>query len=163
MSSPIEVDQSDHTPETLESMSHECKDDNLGRRLRAIAMILRGVSRGEVGHAHGVDRQTVRDWVIRFNEFGPDGLRDQPRGGGTCRLSEDQLAELAEILKEGPSVERDGVFRWRIRDVRDWILTRFGVTYTLEGARGLMHRLLQPDPSAHPSEDKLCRSGKNLQ
>ena len=107
-----------------------------------------------------MDRQTVRDWVIRFNEAGPDGLRDLRYGGGTCRLNEEQRAELAEILKAGPSVEQDGVCRWRIRDLKDWILNRFDVPYTLEGVRGLIHRSgfrnLSPRP-IHPKANPVAQ------
>ena len=78
--------------------------------------------------------------MIRFNDSGPDGLRDLRYDGGACRLSEGQRAELAEIVEVGPSVEQDGVCRWQIRDFRDWILNRFGVPCTLEGVRGLIHR-----------------------
>ena len=143
MTAPVEIDRYRHTPEALESMSHGCTDERFARRLRGIAMILRGASRGDAPRAQGpggMDRQTVRDWVIPINDTGPDGLRDLRYGGGTCRLSEERRAKLAEIVEAGPSVEQDGVCRWRIRDLRDWILNRFGVPYTPESARSLMHR-----------------------
>ena len=160
MTAPVEIDRSRHTPEALESMSRGCTDERFARRLRGIALILRGASRGDAARAQGVDRQTVRDWVIRFNDSGPDGLRDLRYGGGTCRLSKEQRAELAEILEAGPSVEQDGVCRWRIRDLRDWILNRFDVPYTLEGVRGLIHRLgfrnLTPRP-IHPKTNPVAQ------
>ena len=160
MTAPVEIDRSKHTPEALESMSRECKDERFARRLRGIAMILRGASRGDVARAQGVDTQTVRDWVIRYNDSGADGLRDLRYAGGTCRLSEEQRAELAEILKAGPSVEQDGVCRWRLRDLRDWILNRFDVSYTIEGVRGLIHRSgfrnLSPRP-IHPKANPVAQ------
>ena len=160
MTAPVEIDRSKHTPDALESMSRECKDDRFARRLRGIAMILRGASRGDVARAQGVDTQTVRDWVIRFNDSGADGLRDLRYAGGTRRLNEEQRAELAEILKAGPSVEQDGVCRWRLRDLRDWILNRFDVSYTIEGVRGLIHRSgfrnLTPRP-IHPKANPVAQ------
>ena len=142
MTAPVEIDRSKHTPEARETMSRGCKDERFARRLRGIAMILRGASREEAARGQDVDIQTVRDWVIRFNEAGPDGLRDLRRGGGTCRLNEEQRAELTEIMEAGPSVKRDGVCRWRIRDLKDWLLNRFGVPYT-------------PDASTHATTERL--------
>ena len=141
MPPPIEISRTDHTPEALERLSRECKDDAFARRLRALSMVLRGAGRMEVARAQGVDRQTVHDWVRRFNEAGPDGLRDQPRGGSSCRLRTEQQEELVAVLETGPDLEREGICRWRLVDLSDWIQNHFGVKYTLEGVRGLIHRL----------------------
>ena len=165
MPPPIEISRADHTPEALERLSRECKDDAFARRLRAVSMVLRGFSREDVARAQGVDRQTIRDWVLRFNEAGPDGLRDQPRGGSSCRLRAEQLEALVAVLETGPDPEREGICRWRLADLSDWIRSHFGVTYTLEGARGLIHRLgfrsLSPrpiHPKANPEAQETFRN-----
>ncbi|MDE0306947.1 MAG: IS630 family transposase [Albidovulum sp.] len=130
------------------------------RRFLAVAMILRGATRREAATAHGVDRQTIRDWVARFNEAGPDGLGDKPRGGSAGRLDDSQFEEIARIVEAGPDPARDGVARWRLRDLRDWIDERFGVKFTLEGVRGLIRRLgfrhLSPRPF-HPKSDAAAQ------
>ena len=66
MTAPVEIDRSRHAPEAMESMSYGCIDERFGRRLRGIAMILRGASRADPARVLGLDRQTVCDWVIRF-------------------------------------------------------------------------------------------------
>ncbi len=156
MPPPIEISRADHTPEALERLSRECKDDAFAHRLRAVSMVLRGSSREDVARAQGVDRQTIRDWVLRFNEAGPDGLRDQPRGGSSCRLRAEQQEALVVVLETGPDPAREGICRWRLVDLSDWIRTHFGVKYTLEGVRSLIRRLgfrsLSPRP-IHPKAD----------
>jgi transposase len=74
-----------------------------------------------------MDRQTLRDWVHRYNEEGMEGLIDRPRPGRPSRLSEDQKAELAELIEEGPDVEVHGVVRWRCVDLKGEIKARFDV------------------------------------
>jgi transposase len=75
-----------------------------------------------------MDRQTLRDWVIRYNERGIDGLSDRPHGGGaTSKLSDEEKAQLACWVRQGPDLAEDGVVRWRLCDLRERILARFFV------------------------------------
>ena len=60
-----------------------------------------------------MDRQTLRNWVHRFNEQGPDGLRDIRSKGHPPRLTKTQLSELAAIVETGPDRAAHGVVRWR--------------------------------------------------
>jgi transposase len=66
-----------------------------------------------------MDRQTLRDWVIRYNEAGVDGLHDLPRSGRPPRLNAVRLAELARLVEEGPDIAVHGVVRWRCVDLVD--------------------------------------------
>ena len=86
------------------------------------------MNRAEAARIGGMDRQTLRDWVHRFNDAGPDGLKDMD-DGPKPRLSPEQLAELAEIVETGPDREPDGVVRWRRVDLKRVIEERFGVDY----------------------------------
>src|SRR3984957_10928955 len=100
----------------------------VARRLLAVALVLEGHSRMEAAKNCGMDRQTLRDWVIRYNEHGIAGLSDLPkRGGAAPKLSVEEKAVLAEWVQQGPDLAEDGVVRWRLRDLRDWILARFFV------------------------------------
>ena len=74
-----------------------------------------------------MDRQTLRDWVHRYNEFGPDGLSNRPKR--KVFLDEDQLKVLSEWLEKGPDPETDGLVRWRVQDVMGKIQKGFGVKY----------------------------------
>ena len=76
-----------------------------------------------------MDRQTLRDWVHRFNAEGPEGLYDKQRPGTSCRLSEAQQQELAAIIEAGPDLAEHGVVRFRLCDLCALVEERFGVTY----------------------------------
>ncbi len=89
--------------------------------------MLDGASRGATARAGGMDRQTLREWVIRYNEEGIKGLRDRPRSGRRPRLSPEQRGELAQLVEDGPDVAEHGVVRWRCQDLKVVIRRRFGV------------------------------------
>ena len=76
-----------------------------------------------------MDRQTLRDWVHRYNELGPEGLNDRSKSGR--KVFEGQLKVV--WLEKGP--ETDGLVRWRVQDVKNKIQTNFGVKYSMEGTR----------------------------
>src|SRR4051794_17691221 len=104
-----------------------CRDARAARRMLALALVLEGGSRAEAARAAGMDRQTLRDWVHRYNAEGLAGLRDRRRPGPRSRLSPEQEAELVAAVERGPDPERDGVVRWRRVDLRALIEARFGV------------------------------------
>lgn len=85
----------------------------MARRLLAIATALESLSREAAARAAWTDRQTLRDWVIRYNRGGPAGLSDHWGDGRPCRLTEGQQATLKAIVLQGPDPEVDGVSTWR--------------------------------------------------
>ncbi len=91
--------------------------------------MLDGTSRDEAARIGGMDRQTLRDWVHRFNAEGPDGLKDIRSKGHPPRLTPAQLATFAEIVETGPDRAKDGVVRWRRIDLKRVVEQRFGVVY----------------------------------
>ncbi len=113
----------------VRALAARAKDAAQARRLLSIAAAYDGMSRGDAARVGGMDRQTLRDWVHRFNEGGPDGLIDRKPGGTAPRLLPAQLEELAGIVEGGPDRERDGVVRWRCLDLKSLIRARFGVDY----------------------------------
>ncbi len=103
-------------------------------------MILEGASRTEAARAQGMELQILRDWVLRYNAEGFEGLADRPRGGSAGWLTEAQLAEVGQWIASGPDLERDGVTRWRVQDLVRKIEEAFGVVYTESGARMMLRR-----------------------
>jgi transposase-like protein len=69
----------------LRRLARRETDGRVTARLFAIANVLDGMSRKAAAEAAGLDRQTLRDWVIRYNERGSEGLRDQPRSGAQAQ------------------------------------------------------------------------------
>ncbi|GLS20568.1 hypothetical protein GCM10007874_35850 [Labrys miyagiensis] len=121
--------RSDYTPAELRRLAASGKHANQSRRLLSLAAVLEGRSREEAARIGGMDRQTLRDWVHQFNEHGPDGLQDHWYKGPSCRLSAEQLSELADIVETGPDRAKDGVVRWRRVDLKRVIEERFGISY----------------------------------
>lgn len=137
----------------LRRLARLSKDTRQARRLLALACVLDGMSRADAARAGGMDRQTLRDWVHRFNEEGPDGLFDRkpPRAR---RLNGDQLQEFVEIVETGPCLERDGVVRWRRIDLQRLIEDRFGVVYHERTISKLLATLGYSHISARPQHPR---------
>jgi transposase len=111
------------------------------RRLLAIAAVYNGMSRAAAATLGGMDRQTLRDWVHRFNTAGPSGLIDRKAPGAAARLTPDQQAKLTALVEAGPKPENDGVVRWRCIDLKALIRRRFGIDYHERTIGKLLSRL----------------------
>ena len=123
----LAITRTDLSAEDLRGQARRAQDGDQACRLVALALVLEGACRMAAARAGGMDRQTLRDWVIRYNEAGVDGLRDRPRSGRRPRLNAEQLAELARLVEEGPDVAVHGVVRWRCIDLQAEIKARFAV------------------------------------
>jgi transposase len=129
-------------------------------RLLALANALDGMARGEAARRAGMDRQTLRDWVIRFNEQGIDGLRDRPKSGRPTWLDEGQMASLRALVLRGADPERDGVSTWRAKDLCRIVEARFGVAYSENGMLRRLHDLglsWQKARPIHPEADRKAQ------
>lgn len=136
------------------------RDGRVAARLLAIANALDGMSRAEAARAAGMDRQTLRDWVIRFNAEGVDGLCDRKRPGGRSFLNEGQQAVLRGLVLRGPDPDRDGVSAWRLVDICRLCRERFGVTYSVSGMFDLLKGLdlsWQKSRPRHPQADAAAQ------
>jgi transposase len=146
----------DYTASDVRKLAAKSKDAKQSRRLLAIAGIYDGMNRTEAAKIGGMDRQTLRDWVHRFNEFGPEGLIDRRHDGPEPKLSSAQKAELARLVEAGPDLVQDGVVRWRRADLKNVIEARFGVVYTERSVSRILHELGFAHLSArprHPAQD----------
>jgi transposase len=121
--------RTDYTAGELRRLAATTRHASQSRRLLSLAAVLDGMNRTDAARIGGMDRQTLRDWVHRFNELGPDGLKDEWSKGNPPRLSPEQLVELAALVEAGPDRARDGVVRWRRVDLQRVIAERFGVVY----------------------------------
>jgi transposase len=134
----------------LRREARRCRDAAAARRMLALALVLEGCPRAEAARHAGMDRQTLRDWVHRYNAEGLAGLRDRLRPGRKPRLTPDQEAELAAVVERGPDPGRDGVVRWRRVDLRALIEARFAVHLHERSVGKLLHRLGFARLSARP-------------
>jgi transposase len=137
-----------------------CRDAKAARRMLALALVLEGGSRDAAARAAGMDRQTLRDWVHRYNAEGLPGLRDRRRPGRKPRLTVEQQAELAAAVERGPDPDRDGVVRWRRVDLQALIEARFAVRLHERSVGKVLRRLgfarLSVRPR-HPKADEAAQ------
>jgi transposase len=115
----------DYSPEELIARAALIKDQGHARRLMAMAAILTGASREEAAKVGGMERQTLRDWVQRFNEHGPDGLSRRKSPGRPPKLTEGQRKALTAHLQV--AIKSGGASDWRLSDVAGFVSEHFGV------------------------------------
>jgi transposase len=120
--------KSGYTSGEVRGFAKRAKDGAQARRLLAIAAVLDGASREEAATIGGMDRQTLRDWVIRFNEQGPEGLVNKPSPGAPGKLTDEHKAYLARLIEEGPIPAIHGVVRWRACDLIMQLHEKFGIS-----------------------------------
>jgi transposase len=152
----------DYDAAELRRLAKRSRHNRQIRRLLALAAVYDGMSRADAAQVGGMDRQTLRDWVHRFNAEGPGGLKDRPRPGRQRRLSEARMQDLAEIVETGPDPATDGVVRWRRIDLKRVIEERFGVVYSERAVSDLLARLSFSYMSGrprHPRQDPSVLDG----
>src|ERR1700720_3641497 len=109
MSAAVEITRLDHLPVDLRAFAARSDNAAKTRRLLAIAMVLEGASRLDAARQSGMDRQTLRDWVLRYNEHGVDGLADRWGDGRPPTFDAQEQAELMHIVLDGPDPEASGL------------------------------------------------------
>jgi transposase len=127
MGAAVAITRVDLTASELRKAARKEKNSTVARRILAIALVLEGLDRKKAAESCGMDRQTLRDWVHRYNAEGLAGLRSRKPMGSRSRLTTEQRAELAALVEAGPDLEQHGVVRWRRVDLRDELERRFGV------------------------------------
>ena len=156
MTAPVKVTRTDHTPAELRELAANSRDAAQTRRLLAIAMVLDGSNRADAARQAGMDRQTLRDWVHRYNEAGADGLISRSAPGRQAALTAAQMQELRDLVIAGPNPAVHHVVRWRCVDLRDEVARRFEVTVGERAIGKWLRKLgltrLQPRPY-HPKKD----------
>lgn len=146
----------DFSGDELRRLAGKAKDGAQARRLMALAAVRDGKRRGEAAAIGLMDRQTLRDWVHRFNEEGHDGLINRKSLGSPCKLSGSQKQELALIVEEDPGKYIPGLVRWRRIDLAQVVQQRFGVELhettigTILKQLGFSHVSARP---RHPKQD----------
>ncbi len=143
----------DFSAEALRAIARRAKDGPQARRLLALAAIYDGATRSEAAKIGGVTLQIVRDWVLRFNAHGPEGLLDRKAPGQPSLLKDKHRAALARIVEDGPTPAIHGVVRWRIVDLCQWLFEEFRIsvseTTMSRELRAMSYRKLSARPRHH--------------
>ena len=140
----------DFTAQDLRRLARRTRDAGHARRLLAVAEIYDGGARGDAARIGGVGRQTIRDWALRFNARGPDGLIDGKAPGQPSKLNDAQRQALVAIIESGPIPAVHGVVRWRLIDLAQWIWEEFGITI----AKQTLSRSCAPWATANCRRDR---------
>lgn len=127
MGHAVAIKRLDLSASELRAASGRAGSVRAGRRMLALALVLDGVDRTTAARHCGMDRQTLRDWVHRYNAEGLKGLDDLKAPGAAPKLTDAQKDKLAILVEDGPDLDVDGVVRWRRIDLRDKIKSLFGV------------------------------------
>jgi transposase len=112
----------------LRRLAKATKDAAQSRRLLALAEIYDGGARSDVARIDGIGLQVIRNWVVRFNADGPNGLIDRKAPGKPSKLNDRQRQTLAQIVENEPNPAIHGVVRWRLKDLVQWIWEEFGIS-----------------------------------
>jgi transposase len=149
----------DRTPPALRLWARRARDPRAAARAFAIANALEGMSRADAARLAGMERQALRDAVVRYNAEGVDGLSDRPRVLPS-RLTEGQQAALRAMILRGPDRERDGVSSWTRADIADLIEREFGHRYHVSSLSKILRALgfsRQKTRPSHPNADPKAR------
>jgi transposase len=161
MGAAVEVTRRDHTAAELRAAAGKAVDGAEVRRLLALALILEGHARAAAAEQSGMDRQTLRDWVHRYNDAGMAGLASIRSGGRPALLTAEEMAELKDLVIKGPDPEKDKVVRWRCIDLREVVTRQFAITVTERTIGKWLRKMeltrLQPRPF-HPKKDEAAQA-----
>lgn len=156
--------RSDFDVTTVRAAARQSKDGAQTRRLLALASIYEGSSRTEAARIGGVTLQIVRDWVVKFNAVGPDGLIDRKAPGKPPLLNAVHRAALVEAIERGPIPAAHGVVRWRIIDLAQMLWDDFSVSVSRptlsRELRALGYRKLSARPKHHAQDPETIEAFK---
>jgi transposase len=138
----------------LRKLARKEDDGKVVSRLLAIASALDGLTRVQAAKQAGMDRQTLADWVPRYNELGVEGLRDKPKGRPKRLLTPEQEAVIKARVLGGPDPAKDGLVRWRCADIQAFIAATYKVTLHERTVGKLLKRLGLSHISVRPKHPK---------
>jgi transposase len=156
----LSVSRLDLSVAELRRQARRSDDADQARRILAIALVLEGGSREAAARAAGAQRQTLRDWVIRYNAEGLAGLKDRPKPGRTPRLRGDNLKAFDRLVDDGPDIATDKAVRWRCADLKEVAKDRFGVSLSERSIGRVLGKLRFVRLSArpqHPNADPAAQ------
>jgi transposase len=158
--------RSDFDAFQLRALARKTKDGPQLRRLLALAAIYEGASRSEAARIGGVTLQIVRDWVVKFNAQGPEGLIDRKPPGQPSRLTDAHRSALAALIESGPIPAVHGVVRWRLVDLIQWLWDEHRLPISKQTlsreVRALSYRKLSARPRHHAKSEAAVEDFKKV-
>src|SRR5215212_6137592 len=156
--------RTDFNAAALRTIARQTKDGPQARRLLALAAIYEGASRTEAARIGGVTVQIVRDWVMKFNALGPEGLVNRKPPGQPSKLTDAHRAALVARVDEGPIPAIHGVVRWRLVDLIQWLWEEYRISISKQTLsrelRALNYRKLSARPRHHGKSEAAVAAFK---
>ena len=150
----------------LRAIARQSKDGPQARRLLALAAIYDGATRTQAAEIGGVTPQIVRDWVMRFNASGPDGLTNRKAPGQPARLTDAHRSAIVDMIESGPIPAVHGIVRWRLVDLCQWLFEEFRITVSKQTLsrelRAMGYRKLSARPRHHAQAEGAIEAFKKL-
>jgi transposase len=150
----------------LRGVAKKAKDAALARRLLTLAAIYDGATRTEAATIGGVTLQIIRDWVVKFNARGPDGLIDRKAPGQPSKLNDAHRTALMKIIEVGPTPAIHGVVRWRLIDLAQWMFEEFRLSVAVQTLsrelRKMGYRKLSARPRHHAQAEGAIEDFKKV-
>jgi len=137
-------------PKELRRLGREEASGRVASRMFAIANALEGMNRTDAATYAGMERQSLRDWVHRFNAEGVEGLKDRPHQGRPRRMNKEIEKKLCERVDDGPDIKTDKLVRWRRIDLQDWLKTEHAINYHERSIGKILKRLGYSHVSVRP-------------
>jgi len=160
MSVPVAL-RTDYDGPALRALARRSKNGPQTRRLLALAAIYDGARRSEAARIGAVTLQIVRDWVIKFNAHGPEGLRTRRAPGPPTILSDAHRRQLAAMLEAGPIPAVHGVVRWRLIDLIQWLWEEYRIAISKQTLsrelRAMDYRKLSARPRHYAQNEEAAR------
>jgi transposase len=139
----------------LRAMARRERSRSAAARMYAIANALEGMTRAEAARLAGLERQALRDAVVRYNAEGLSGLQDRPRPGAKPRLDEAEQAALAALILAGPDVEATGLSAWTLPELCREIAARWGKRFHPASLSRVVRKLGFSRQKARPAHPKV--------
>ena len=147
----------------LRRLARQSHNASQTRRLLALAEIYRGGSRSDAARIGGGGVPIVRDWVVRFNAKGPDGLLNG-KAPGAPSILDSQRQVLRRAVEDGPIPAVHGVVRWRLIDLARWLFEEFRLEISKQTLsrelRNMGFRKLSARPRHHAQDEEAAAAFK---
>ena len=154
----------DYTADDLRQLARRSRDADWSRRLLALSVIYEGGSRSQAASMGGVGLQIIRDWVERFNQHGPDGLKTGKAKDREPLLNDKQRKALVEAVEKGPVPYLDGVVRWRLVDLVQWLWQEHRISVSRQTLgrelQAMGYRKLTARPKHHAQDGQAIEEFK---
>ena len=156
--------RADYDAVRLRAFGRRTKDAPQARRLLALAAIYDGATRTQAARIGGITLQIVRDWVVKFNAHGPEGLINRKPPGQPSKLTDPHRAALQAIVEQGPIPAIHGVVRWRLIDLIQWVWEEFRISISKQTLsrelRAMNYRKLSARPRHHAKSEAAISAFK---